>query len=616
MSIKHKLVIAVIVVLAALSVVQTWQQVESLKHDVTKTLNHQAKQLSSTIATQLSTWLDDKVSALQAVTDKSPKNQDFQLELYQTQKAAGFSSVYYGNEQGQMVAGDPNYEIPYGYDPRVRIWYMGAQQQSPYFSQPYTGTDGKMVMTIAIKNNNSVFAADLPLTTIKTQMSAVSNNRVTAFMVSDDGTILVYPKAKWIEHSISELDKQLTKKLINAKQHQLIAAKIDKKEVLLSFSHIPHSHWSVAISFDKNIAYAEVHDRLMASLRYNAIMFIVVALVMYTLISFSFRPLKQLQLAIDELGQGDANLTLRLNLKRRDEIGQLGNSVDIFLTRLHKLLAGIQRDSVRLLEHAEQVTHYAGQSSDSAQSQRQQISAMTDSFNEITDSARHVAENAERTGMTVQTSRAACASGKAVIARNQEQIEELAEQLENNALSMSDLENSSHQITDILAIIQGIAEQTNLLALNAAIEAARAGDHGRGFAVVADEVRKLSARTHESTDEIHSVLNQLQHHTQRTANAMKASRQHAQLSIEEASAATEALDHINDTIEKIQDMATQISSAADQQHQSTIKVRDNSSVIEQACDTLQTHAQSNDAQAQELRQIAQRLTTEMAQFVL
>ncbi|MFM2475882.1 methyl-accepting chemotaxis protein [Celerinatantimonas sp. MCCC 1A17872] len=615
MSIKHKLVIAVTLILALLSIAQAWQQLQNMQRNVTENIQHQAKQLSTTAATQLSIWLDDKLSTLKSVTDKTPANKEFQLELYQAQKAAGFSSVYYGNEQGQMVAGDPNYEIPYGYDPRVRIWYMGAQQQSPYFSQPYTGTDGTMVMSISIKSPTGVYAADLPLTVMSTQMKALSNSEVQAFIIADDGTLLVYPDNKWLEHNISELDKTLTDKQLK-KQNELIKATIDKRPVLVNFTHIPNTHWSIALSFDKNKAFAQVHQQLISSIQNTTIMFVVVALVLYSLISISFRPLKQLEAAINELGQGEADLTARLNLKRRDEIGRLGTSVDIFLERLHQLLLGVKRDSNALAQHVQEVTHYASQSTQSVVHQRQQISAMADSFNEITESARHVADNAEQTNVSVQSSQASCESGKQVIEQNQQQILQLVEQLEANASSMGALKQSSQKITVILSIIQGIAEQTNLLALNAAIEAARAGEHGRGFAVVADEVRNLSRRTHESTEQIQGVLNELQQHTNQAVNAMQQSREQARRNVEQANAATAALDEINQTIETIFDMANQISSAAEQQHQATQSVRDNSQVIEQTCEKLQKDADNNEHQAKELHRITERLNGEVAQFIL
>jgi methyl-accepting chemotaxis protein len=151
----------------------------------------------------------------------------------------------------------------------------------------------------------------------------------------------------------------------------------------------------------------------------------------------------------------------------------------------------------------------------------------------------------------------------------------LAEQIENTANVIHQLEEDSENIGKVLDVIKGIAEQTNLLALNAAIEAARAGEQGRGFAVVADEVRTLAGRTQESTAEINQVIEKLQLGSQKAVDVMNKSREDAQSVVEQATQAGTSLSVISTAVERINDMSSQIASAAEQQNSTAEEINRN-----------------------------------------
>ncbi len=127
----------------------------------------------------------------------------------------------------------------------------------------------------------------------------------------------------------------------------------------------------------------------------------------------------------------------------------------------------------------------------------------------------------------------------------------------------------------MVEVIRGVSEQTNLLALNAAIEAARAGESGRGFAVVADEVRMLAARTQKSTQEIQSIIEELQAQSGLANDSMQVSLDMLSRNNELAHQANQALVGITESVADINDSNTQVATAAEQQSQVTQDINRN-----------------------------------------
>ncbi len=235
-------------------------------------------------------------------------------------------------------------------------------------------------------------------------------------------------------------------------------------------------------------------------------MIVVTALVVLLVTGFvrvAVRPMRRLAARMRLIGEGDADLTQRIDARRNDELGELSDGFDSFVAGIQALvvqfagtaeaLAGsathLSATSAELSHGANRSATLAGEAAGSALSVNSGVEMVTTGTEQMTASISEIAGNAGRAAEVAQESL------------------RMAEQT-NSQIAL--LGQASQEITGVVALITTIAEQTNLLALNATIEAARAGESGKGFAVVANEVKELAHETARATEDITARIAVLQ----------------------------------------------------------------------------------------------------------
>ncbi|MCK1786786.1 methyl-accepting chemotaxis protein [Pseudomonas sp. TNT11] len=298
-----------------------------------------------------------------------------------------------------------------------------------------------------------------------------------------------------------------------------------------------------------------------------AVLAVVFAIVGASFASMIVRPIRGVADGLQEIAEGEGDLTRQLKVQGKDETASLAGWFNQFLSMIAQLVQRIGSASSDLQTAAADTREVANNMNQAAGRQREAVELVSTAFNEMVATANEVARSCSAAASSADEGYRDVHDGQQHIGEATGSVLKLSEELQKSTQTMQLLEQDSKNINTILDTIRSIAEQTNLLALNAAIEAARAGDQGRGFAVVADEVRALARRTADSTGEIDSLLGNLARRTQEVTLQMQGSLQVSQTSVERIQQARDSFDKIQGSVDSIRDQNTQIATAAEEQHQ-------------------------------------------------
>lgn len=264
-----------------------------------------------------------------------------------------------------------------------------------------------------------------------------------------------------------------------------------------------------------------------------------------------------------ELASG--NLVPRVQLDNKDEFADLAQSFNTMADQFSDVIRQLEVSIDILASSTEEMSMTSQETNQGVQQQQEQIEQVASAMTEMAATVQEVAKHASATAAATQGAHTSATQGMELISHTKEVINALTEEIDVATSVVQDLAEDGEKIGGVLGVIQSIAEQTNLLALNAAIEAARAGENGRGFAVVADEVRTLASRTQESTEEIQAMIERLQSGTEKAVNVMVEGKKRSEDTVVETNKESEFLEKIAESVGNIDDMATHIASASEEQ---------------------------------------------------
>ncbi|MBI6908675.1 methyl-accepting chemotaxis protein [Pseudomonas palleroniana] len=431
-----------------------------------------------------------------------------------------------------------------------------------------------------------IVGADLSVNFIQDMLTRADQNLYDGAgelaLISNNGRLVAYTKdsSKLGEKASDLLDSSELSNLGQLKVGE-VRYDIDKEhghiELLLPFNiGQTDARWTLmlqlplsAVMADSNALQSDLQAQHKADIFGMAMVGLVIAglglLVIWLVGHGIARPLKQMVAMLNDIAQGEGDLTRRLSSDRADELGAIASGFNTFLIKLQGMITQVVSSVQKVSDSSEHTADIAIRTNQGVHKQMVEIDQVATAVHEMTATAQDVARNATQAAQAASHADQAASQGMRIVRDTSSSIGALAEEIGKAVGVVQTLAKDSENINAILTAIRGIAEQTNLLALNAAIEAARAGEQGRGFAVVADEVRNLAQKTQKATEEIQAMIQQLQQGTRDVVRVMEDSQNRTDESVQHAAKAAEALETITQAVSVINDMNTQIASAAEEQ---------------------------------------------------
>lgn len=310
---------------------------------------------------------------------------------------------------------------------------------------------------------------------------------------------------------------------------------------------------------------------------------------------------------VGEINAGQGDLTQRIQMTSQDEVGELGRNINLFVETLQKVIGTINEESKQLTSSSDKLSSVAERAEIGVGQQKEETEQVATAINQMAATVQEIARSTSEASVAAQAATHESGKGAAIVKQTLTSINKLVEAVQEGQVSVDQLGKDADDITSIVDVIQSVAEQTNLLSLNAAIEAARAGEDGRGFAVVATEVRNLAHQTQASTVEIQQLIAKLQQGAETAIATMRACREQAGQTLEQAAAAGGALERIERKVQMINNMNAQIATASEEQTVTTQGISTSVEKIRSVAEDTAKGTQQTSSLGNNLKHLAGRL---------
>ncbi|WP_417698242.1 methyl-accepting chemotaxis protein [Psychromonas sp.] len=615
---KQRIILASTLLLGASLLVSNWVSYSTTRAESVAEVERNSYAVLKKVKEDINAWLQSSEVVITSAkkllnsNDTAKKEEIAKLLVASTP----LDAVNFADQQGLTVG---NAGVIDNYDATQEEWYQDAKRANKliitdiYFDK---GISDKYMFSFLDVENNGVIGGDIFLEAVDHFIKDIDfKGAEISIYDADGGLISTSGNGKFGDRIV---DKALERQVLTTDNGKFFYQKGSHQQqaVFSDLTLLGGKKWHIVMDIDESIVYQFLDDQLSSAIITAAILILVTIILLWLTLAKVYKPIISLKERIGSLAQGEGDLTQRLDVKGNDDLAQIAMDVNSFISQLQSMLIDVLTSSAEISEEIKQLKQASLANTQSLKMHSDETNQVVAAITEMSASANAVADNARQTALSTQKTSDEALVSKELVQTSSESVRMLVTEVDTASERINTMNENTQEIVSVLSVIGAIADQTNLLALNAAIEAARAGEQGRGFAVVADEVRSLAARTQTSTAEINEILLKLTSDAGLSVKAMEVTRESCQSTTDNTIRVGSGLDAMVGSIIEVNELSSQIATAASEQSTVADEISRNMSSIQNMVNDLTENGQLTTNSTENLVTANQQLAALVSRFKL